>query len=78
VTCEHCEIPGEGCAYPYYGLAPHTHVGDRLIGSTKLKPKAEWPDNFCEDGEVPGCGIYTHCPECGAPDADQQPESDDG
>jgi len=66
VTCEHCDTP-DGCAYPIYGLAPHKHLGNEMIGSTVLEPKDQWPDNFVEDPESPGCGVYTECPECGAP-----------
>lgn len=53
-------------AYPYYGVAPHTHdLTHGVIGSTRIKPKDTWPANFQEltgpDDE--GCGIYV-CPTC--------------
>ena len=41
-----------GCGYPWYGMAPHDHVGvdaDRpltFIG----RPRDVWPHNFVEDG----------------------------
>lgn len=55
--------------YPYYGLAPHKHVGvladrpETMIRSTVIKPKEAWPKNFEEDPESPGCGVY-YCPDC--------------
>jgi hypothetical protein len=51
--------------FPHYGPAPHNHdlSGGDFIGSTRLKPKSEWPRNFTEDPEVPGCGTYV-CPYC--------------
>ena len=60
--CNHCMIPGEGCAYPVYGPAPHVH--EPLYGGTVILPHSEWPANFREDPETPGAGIYW-CPECG-------------
>lgn len=75
MTCKHCDMDGD-CVYPMYGLAPHDHVGENIIGSTKIRPKDEWPDNFVEDGESPGCGVYTSCPECGAPDSDHDGQND--
>jgi len=51
----------EGCPYPYYGMGPHTRVvahGCRI--STEL-PRDEWPDNYQENHESPGCGVY-ECP----------------
>lgn len=67
MTCKnpHCDD------YPYYGVAPHKHVGFSFnpntsitfIGSTVIKPKEDWPKNFVEDGENAGLGVY-YCPEC--------------
>jgi hypothetical protein len=54
--------------YPTYGIAPHIHDLSKtgsFIGSTKIKPKSEWPPNFVEDtapGEE-GMGVY-YCPKC--------------
>jgi hypothetical protein len=68
MPCMYCEELDGKCCYPYYGLAPHTHdlkkTGTFLF-STVLDPKETWPDNFKEDKDAPGCGVYTHCPECG-------------
>ena len=65
MTCDHCD-DGEGnSVYPYYGLAPHTHKNGPMAGSTIIDPKENWPDNFSEDDECPGLGIYTHCLNCG-------------
>lgn len=51
-----------GC-FPCYGVAPHKHVGltddhSSIFGSTRIIPKNEWPDNFEEDPDAPGCGTY--------------------
>lgn len=59
-TCPFCrehEEDGEGCIYPYYGLAPHTHK----INGTEFT--SEVPENFSPDGD--GMGVYTHCLYCG-------------
>jgi hypothetical protein len=72
VNCEHCDDGDGGCAYPIYGLAPHSHdkveKGGSFIGSTVFTDRSEWPDNFVEDSDpdYKGCGTYTHCPCCGA------------
>ncbi len=64
-----CDDCFEGM-YPYYGLAPHKHVGvdpgdpRMFIGSTVIDPEP-YPDNFSEDQEAKGCGVYTHCLKCG-------------
>lgn len=64
MPCEYCD-DGEGrSVYPYYGMAPHRHEGSEMVGSTVIAPKEEWPENFCEDGEEPGLGVWTHCLHC--------------
>ncbi|GGO89217.1 hypothetical protein GCM10011348_46450 [Marinobacterium nitratireducens] len=71
--CEHCNDGDGNCAYPYYGVAPHecfwkkTGGFNNPLGTSTLLPREEWPENFSEDPEAPGCGIYTHCTECGRP-----------
>lgn len=63
--CEYCN-DGTGLSrYPYYGLAPHAHIGKFIFGSTKISPKEEWPVHFREDPEDPNQGIYDYCPVCG-------------
>lgn len=66
--CDHCELPDdEGCAFPWYGLAPHSHDMARtgsFIGSTVLEPRDTWPKNFREDPDCEGCGTYEYCPHC--------------
>jgi hypothetical protein len=49
--------------YPYYGVAPHKHVMSYAgeIAVTFAIPKEEWPDNFVEDEDAPGCGTW-FCP----------------
>ena len=68
--CEHCYDGENGCIYPMYGVAPHSHnmglIGS-IIGSTVLDDKKRWPENFIEDEEARGCGTYTHCLKCGNP-----------
>lgn len=71
-TCPVCD-DGEGsCVFPYYGVAPHAHAFTNpdshmgWIGSTRVLPKDQWPENFEEDPDCPGCGSYLYCPACGA------------
>lgn len=69
MSCEFCSDPDGECCFPYYGVAPHTHDLSRtgsVIGSTAILPESEWPDNFEPDKDGSGCGVYTHCPKCGA------------
>lgn len=64
MTCNHCN-DGEGeCAYPYYGLAPHSHEGKYWIGSTVMDDKSTWPENFKEDPDCPGMGTFKYCAHC--------------
>ncbi|MBK7366129.1 MAG: hypothetical protein IPI97_14525 [Nitrosomonas sp.] len=51
--------------FPFYGVAPHTHQlnNGSFIGSTRIKPKEEWPKSFIEDKQEPGLGTY-YCPDC--------------
>ncbi|MNZ92317.1 hypothetical protein D3C78_1113380 [compost metagenome] len=54
--CAHCNDGDGECVFPYFGLAPHSHLLDQ--------PKPEYPINYCDtDG---GQGVYTHCLVCGA------------
>lgn len=66
MKCDFCKKHDD--IYPEYGLAPHYHdlaKTGSIIGSTKFLPREGWPDNFVEDEEDPGCGVY-FCPnpEC--------------
>ncbi len=71
--CVNCN-DGDGVSvYPYYGVAPHEcyfrkkgGFDDNKVGESTLTPKEEWPDNFQEDPDVAGLGVYTHCLDCGA------------
>ena len=58
-----CKKCADGYFYPQYGLAPHIHVGEDhvIFGSTRILPRDRWPENFVEDKDDPGCGIY-YCP----------------
>lgn len=59
-------IREEGCMYPHYGKAPHYSFvpveikGDKGFASI-LKDKKDWPDNFVEDPDCKGLGVY-NCP----------------
>jgi hypothetical protein len=64
VTCKHCEIGEDECAYPTYGVAPHKHVGEFWLGSTVMDDKSTWPEHFKEDPECEGLGTYEFCPYC--------------
>lgn len=70
--CDDCNDGDGNCVFPYYGLAPHSHggkefEGSAVVGSTELKPKSQWTENFFEDAEVPGLGTYGHCLTCNRP-----------
>jgi len=65
--CEYCNDGDGNCAYPMYGVAPHKHAGEQMIGSTVIDDKDTWPENFQEDFEDHGCGTWTHCLHCGRP-----------
>lgn len=74
MTCVLCDDGDGKCVFPYYGVSPHIHDvtgreshGDKmaLIGSTVILPKEQWGDNFREDPDVPGCGVYLRCHKCG-------------
>ncbi|MEH6434344.1 hypothetical protein [Massilia sp. DD77] len=69
MSCEYCTDPDGAPCVPYYGVGPHRHAGDKIIGSTVLLPEAEWPTNYREDPDEPGCGVWWcgHCGE-GKPD----------
>lgn len=61
-----CEICRDGELYPMYGVGPHSHDMSKTgsyIGSIVIEPKSEWPPNFHEDPEAPGCGTWC-CPNC--------------
>lgn len=64
--CEHCDDGDGFSVFPNYGPAPHTHdTGNGWIGSTRFLPREQWGDNFREDPECQGHGIYMRCPHCG-------------
>lgn len=66
-ACDHCDDGDGHCVFPYYGVAPHTHTATHpadWLGSTKLLPRDQWGDNFREDPECPGQGVYMRCPKC--------------
>lgn len=67
MSCEHCKDPDGQPCYPSYGVAPHEcfyKIPGAKIGESRLLPRDQWPDNFTEDSESPGCGVYW-CAHCG-------------
>lgn len=65
MPCEMCTDPdGEGC-FPVYGVGPHTHTtfGANSFATVHLPPE-QWPSNYQEDPDCPGCGTWW-CPNCG-------------
>ena len=64
--CEHCD-DGDGlCVFPMYGPAPHTHdTSSDWIGSARTLPKDQWGNNFREDPDCEGHGVYMRCEKCG-------------
>lgn len=63
--CDHCDDGDGHSVFPYYGVAPHTHAEGPMIGSTRLLPREQWGDNFREDPDSPGYGVYMRCQHCG-------------
>ena len=51
----------------WYGLAPHSHNRQSMqggfIGTTEFIDKKDYPDNFSEDPEEAGAGIWS-CENC--------------
>ncbi len=64
MTCKYCDDGDGFCAFPYYGVAPH-EWSEPGVSRKRILPKEQWPENFEQDKDTPGCGTYTHCPECG-------------
>jgi hypothetical protein len=62
--CEYCHDGDGYSVFPYYGVAPHVHESEHIIGSTKILSESEWPENFEHDEDSPGCGTYLYCPNC--------------
>lgn len=63
MSCEFCtDEDGEVCL-PIYGLAPHEHIGESIIGSTHILPKEQYPPYFEPDPEEDGMGTW-YCPYC--------------
>jgi len=69
--CDMCDDGDGHCVFPYYGVAPHTHAlptpthPTDWLGSTQLLPRDHWGNNFREDPESPGQGVYMRCAHCG-------------
>lgn len=62
--CGHCIPPGfNESLYPYYGMAPHAHIGRRMIGSTVFT--GDRPKNFIPDPDADGQQGIWFCPKCG-------------
>lgn len=64
--CDHCDDSNGVCVFPYYGPAPHSHDAfNGMFSITRAKPKDQWGDNFREDLDCEGFGVYMRCPHCG-------------
>ena len=61
MSCHYCTDPDGLPCFPVYGVGPHTHDAR---GKTILDDKDSWPDNFKEDPDTPGLGVWW-CPYCG-------------
>lgn len=67
MSCDMCLDPDGIPCFPIYGPAPHTcfyKIPGAVMGQSVTLPRDQWPDNFIEDPECPGLGIYS-CPHCG-------------
>jgi hypothetical protein len=62
--CRSCNGVGS-----WYGVGPHKHKivrdenGSILLSTTEMTPREEWPENFAEDDESPGIGVWI-CLSC--------------
>jgi len=70
MTCRHCNDGGGGCAFPYYGLAPHKSHIKHIAGGDTVEmtiKRTGLPRNFVPDpeDETKTAGTYTHCLYCG-------------
>lgn len=66
MSCEYCTDPDGAPCFPIYGLGPHQHTTQHngmIIGSYPL-PSETWPENYREDPDCPGHGVWW-CPQCG-------------
>ena len=61
MSCEHCTEPDGFACFPVYGIGPHTHNEKR---QTVQLPPDQWPENYQEDPDCPGMGVWW-CPYCG-------------
>jgi hypothetical protein len=67
MSCKHCTNEDGEVLLPAYGPAPHIcyyKIPRAIIGQSIVLPHEQWPDNFIEDPEVPGLGVY-FCHSCG-------------
>lgn len=64
-NCPACDDGEGGCVFSHYGVAPHVCAYKLGVGPSYVLPPEQWPENFLPDGI--GCGVYTHCLECGRP-----------
>lgn len=66
MICQTCGDNGDGqSVFPYYGTAPPDDAeSDATL--PHLMSRAMWGDNFKEDPEAEGFGVYLRCPTCGS------------
>lgn len=75
MSCEYCTDPDGAPCFPIYGVGPHTHAGiagNPLLGETIPLPREEWPENYRENPNEPGHGVWW-CPHCGDGKPDDLP-----
>lgn len=67
MSCEHCTDPEGDACYPQYGVGPHIcfhQIPGARIGQSQPLPREQWPANYLENPDEPGCGVWW-CPKCG-------------
>lgn len=74
MPCEYCIDPDGAPCFPMYGIGPRTHAGsggNPLLGRTIMSPREDWPENYRENPNEPGFGVWW-CPHCGHGKPDDQ------
>lgn len=64
MACHYCTDPDGLPCFPMYGQGPHRHAQGPVSGPAVQQAAAEWPDNYQEDPDCPGMGVWW-CPDCG-------------
>lgn len=67
MACEHCRSDDGELLYPHYGVGPHRcfyKIPGAIVGQSEPLQPGQWPENYREDPDVPGMGIWW-CGACG-------------